>query len=217
MDSFNNLYTKNSFSSQKKEQKPVNPVNRLSRLRRRKKVNLKKATVLLIAFLLVIFGGSKILSKIRNPRAGNQTSKNRLSQKITLNKSFNFTALDSTEDNVQKIEMTLTTSEITNEVLVQDKTFRSKDNKVFLIVNLELKNDNERPLNLFPGDLVRLTIDNQDKKLAPDLHNNVVLVRPISTKIDRIGFVINQDAKNLKLLVGEVDGKKETIVLAFET
>jgi hypothetical protein len=212
MDTFNNHYTNNSFTSKQNNNQPV---KRFSPITKRRKINLKKLVTILVVFLLVIFGASKIVSKIRNPQAKNQTETNRPSQKITLNKSFEFIALDSSKDEEEKIEMTLTTAEITNEVLVQDKTFRSKDDKAFLIVNLELKNDNERQLNIFPGDLVRLTVGGEDKKFAPDLHNNVVLIRPISTKIDRLGFVIQTGAKNLKLLVGAVDAKKETVPLNF--
>ena len=212
MDSFNQPYTNNSYSSQ--NHTPAQST-RLSRLNRRKKINLKKMAVIVVVFLLILFGASKIVSKIRNPQAKNQTQTNSLSKKITLNKSFEFLALDSSADAEEKIQMTLTTAEITNEVLVQDKTFRSKDDKAFLIVNLELKNDNEKQLNLFPGDLVRLTVGGEDKKFAPDLHNNVVLIRPISTKIDRLGFVIQAGAKDLKLLVGAVDAKKETVPLNF--
>ncbi len=212
MDTFNNPYTNNSYTP---KQNNNHPVKRFSPITKRRKINLKKLVTILVVFLLVIFGASKIVSKIRNPQAKNQTETNRPSQKITLNKSFEFIALDSSKDEEEKIEMTLTTAEITNEVLVQDKTFRSKDDKAFLIVNLELKNDNERQLNIFPGDLVRLTVGGEDKKFAPDLHNNVVLIRPISTKIDRLGFVIQTGAKNLKLLVGAVDAKKETVPLNF--
>jgi hypothetical protein len=212
MDTFNNPYTNNSFTSKQNNNQPV---KRFSPITKRRKINLKKLVTILVVFLLVIFGASKIVSKIRNPQAKNQTETNRPSQKITLNKNFEFIALDSSKDEEEKIEMTLTTAEITNEVLVQDKTFRSKDDKAFLIVNLELKNDNERQLNIFPGDLVRLMVGSEDKKFAPDLHNNVVLIRPISTKIDRLGFVIQTGTKDLKLLVGAVDAKKETVPLNF--
>jgi len=83
-------------------------------------------------------------------------------------------------------------------------------------VNLELTNESTQPLNLLPGDLIRLTIgDNKETKYAPDLHNNLVPVAAISTRVDRVGFVIAENEKNFTLSVGEIDGKKEEVGVGF--
>ena len=106
--------------------------------------------------------------------------------------------------------------EKTNQVFVSDKTVTAKNNKKFLIVQLELKNDATQTTNLLPGDLIRLTIGgDEDNKFAPDLHNNLVPIAAISTKIDRVGFVIPEMAREFKLYVGEIEGKKEAISVNF--
>lgn len=138
------------------------------------------------------------------------------SQTLSLNKKFSFPGLDETGKKKGKIELRITDVEKTNQVIVQDKTYTAKNNKVFLIVNLELKNETTQRLNIFPGDLMRLVVDDQEeKKFAPDLHNNYVQVAPISTKIERVGFVIDAKATNLKLQVGELEGEKEILTVKF--
>jgi hypothetical protein len=99
---------------------------------------------------------------------------------------------------------------------VKDQTFTAKNNKTFLIINLELRNDEASVQNIIPGDLVRLAIaGSDDTRFAPDLHNSLVGIAAISTKSDRVGFVIPQEAKNFKLYVGELEGKKEEVKVDF--
>jgi hypothetical protein len=108
------------------------------------------------------------------------------------------------------------TAEKTNKVLVNDKSFTATNNKMFLIVNLELKNEATLAYNILPGDLVRLAYSgNDDDKFAPDLHNNLILVSAISTKLDRVGFVVPEEVNDFKLFVGEIEGKKETVEMHF--
>lgn len=169
-------------------------------------------TISLIA-LLILFGASRILSAKINK---NQKASPSQVQKVPLNKSLDFYGLDmqgrSTKD---KIKMTFISAETSNEVLVKDQTYTAKPGKAFLLVNLELQNDSTEKLNTVPGDLIRLTVGSDDKKYAPDLHNNAVLVAPISVKNDRVGFVIDSGVKNLKLLVGELEKKKEEVEIKF--
>jgi len=135
-----------------------------------------------------------------------------------IDKSFDFSALNNQGKPVYntKIKFRVVSSEKTNQVTVKDQVYTAKNNKLFLIVNLELKNDASSAYNILPGDLVRLTYNSDsENKYAPDLHNNLVNVAAISTKIDRIGFVIPDNAKDFKLYIGELEGKKETVSVDF--
>ncbi|MBI2617196.1 hypothetical protein HYW55_03630 [Candidatus Gottesmanbacteria bacterium] len=167
----------------------------------------KRIVIALIVLFVIGIGGARFISS----RVGQTASAKSVSQPV--NRSFEFTALNNQgKPVIQKIKVTATTVEKTNQVLVKDQTFVAKNNKTFLILQLDLKNDATIPLNILPGDLVRLTVNgDEENKFAPDLHNNLVYVAAISTKPDRIGFVIPQDAKEFKLYVGELDGKKEEI------
>lgn len=180
-----------------------------------KSLGKKKLFILIgipvIAFIAVLLVRQQIISK-----QANKVNAQAPTATYTINKSYTFTGVDNAGREKGKISLAMTTAEKVTEVVVRDQTFRARNNKVFLLVNLELTNSSSTPLNIFPGDLMRLTYNGvEEKKYSPDLHNNLVLVSPISTKPDRVGFVIPNDAKNLKLQVGELDGKKEIIGLKF--
>lgn len=165
------------------------------------------ATVLIL--LLIGFFGFRMIGKKDSQTASVKS----VTQQV--NKSYDFTALDNQGKPLPgsaKIKLTLTSVEKTNQVLVKDQIFVAKNNKAFLIVHLTLKNDATTPENIIPGDLVRLIVNGDDEnKFAPDLHNNLVFVAAISTKEDRVGFVIPNDAKNFTFNIGELTGKKDEI------
>lgn len=173
-----------------------------------RKKKLVIAAVLLVLFLLFV-----------NYKVGLRNAKSASSKSATvaIDKNFSFSALNN-QGRVTgaKIKFHVVDAEKTSQVIVKDQTYTAKNNKMFLIVNLELKNDETTLQNILPGDLVRLAISgNDDTRFAPDLHNSLVGVAAISTKTDRIGFVIPIDAKNFKLFVGELEGKKEEIKADF--
>ena len=139
------------------------------------------------------------------------------SQVVNIDKSFIFPALDDKGKTTKnKVNLKISKVEKTNQVLVKDQAFSAKNNKMFLILHLELKNDLTNQMNILPGDLIRLAYE-QDKenKFAPDLHNNLVAIAAISTKLDRVGFVVSDDVKKYFLSVGELEGKKEEIPVEF--
>lgn len=132
-------------------------------------------------------------------------------------KSYEFPGLtNQAKATENKLKMKIATAEKTSQVIVKDQIFTAKNNKMFLILNLELKNDITTPLNIAPGDLIRLEyIGETENKYAPDLHNNLVLVSAISTRNDRIGFVIPSEKKDFILYVGELEGNKEPVEIHF--
>jgi hypothetical protein len=172
----------------------------------------KKLAIGLVAVVLV-FSVYRVIAV----RGKTQNAVQVKSVTTEINKSFDFSALNNSGKATNtKISMKILSAEKTNQVQVKEQIFAAKNNKMFLIVNLELKNDSTTSQNLSTGDLVRLTISgNEDSKYAPDLHNNLVPISPISTKPDRIGFVIPQEAREFKLYLGEIEGKKDVISITF--
>ncbi|MCJ7740273.1 hypothetical protein MUP32_03065 [Candidatus Microgenomates bacterium] len=176
------------------------------------KTRKKLAIGLLVIILIIAAVGYN-----QNRRATTNVIKSK-SIVSEVDKSFDFAALNNQGKAAfnNKIKLKIASAEKTSQVLVKDQVYTAKNNKLFLIVNLELKNDATVAYNILPGDLVRLSYNgDEDNKYAPDLHNNLVNVAAISTKTDRIGFVIPDDAKDYKLIVGELEGKKETIQVNF--
>jgi len=170
----------------------------------------------IIFVLAVIIAGLAIYSFVNKKKIPAQASQPKTTV-VSVDKSYNFSALNNQgKSNSGKIKLTMSKIEKTNQVLVNSKVYPAVNDKMFLIVNLELKNDSTQTLNIVPGDLVRLMIgSDKDNKFAPDLHNNVVPVAPISTKLDRIGFVIPIADKNFTLYIGELEGKKDEIPIVF--
>lgn len=114
----------------------------------------------------------------------------------------------------ETVIITFTTAEKTDQVVVDDKEIRARQDKLFLIANFEIDNNLVTKATILPAEVIRLVTE-KDKKFAPDLHNNQIDILPISTKIDRVGFVISKDAKDLKLQVGPLTGEKKIIQLSF--
>lgn len=165
--------------------------------------------IVLLVILLVIVGVRRNMRSANNPSVK--------SIKVQVNKNFDFIALNNLgKATGSKIKFKITDAEKTDQVSVKDQTFTAKNNKTFLIINLDLRNDETTVQNIIPGDLVRLAIfGSDDTRFAPDLHNSLVGIAAISTKSDRVGFVIPQEAKNFKLYVGELEGKKEEVKVNF--
>lgn len=176
--------------------------------------NKKKLVIVIIAALFIGISLMNIFGK-KKPVNNNNQAKTVI---VEIGKSFDFPALNNQGKTLYntKIKMKIDRIEKTDQVFVSDKTVSAKNNKKFLIVQLELKNDATQLTNLLPGDLIRLTVGgDEENKFAPDLHNNLVPVSAISTKLERVGFVIPEASREFKLYVGEIEGKKETISVNF--
>lgn len=172
----------------------------------------KKKLAIGIVFLVLLL---VIVGVRRNMRSSNNSSVKSI--KVQVNRNFDFIALNNLgKATGSKIKFKMTDAEKTDQVSVKDQTFTAKNNKTFLIINLDLRNDETTVQNILPGDLVRLAISgSEDTRFAPDLHNSLVGIAAISTKTDRVGFVIPNEAKNFKLYVGELEGKKEEVKVDF--
>jgi len=113
----------------------------------------------------------------------------------------------------KKMTINLTNANITNQILIQGERAKTREGKLFLIINMELNNDEPFVVYSFPVDLVRLA--RGDKKFAPSVHQGKVEIRPSSTKISNVGFVIDEGEKNFTLELGEISETKETVPVKF--
>lgn len=131
---------------------------------------------------------------------------------MNIEKLFAFDAIGRTGKTLEKqIEFTVTSADKTKQIILKGKKATAVDGRTFLIVNLKLNNRNDISALMLTRELIRLLPDS----LAPDIHNDPVEIQPISTKITRVGFAINENAQNLKLQVGTVKGDKTIIDLNF--
>ena len=134
----------------------------------------------------------------------------------TINKEIEFPIRYSKGNEVNKLKYKIETAGLYDSIIVKGQRARAVQGRNFLILNLKLTNQYTQAIEIKTSDYVRLSVNNKNEFLAPDIHNDPVAVQPISTKYTRIGFPINDSDKNLMLRIGEIKGKKETIKLSFQ-
>jgi len=181
-------------------------------LKRRPKMTIGVGLGLLVIIaVLVFFPGISQNSAVKKV-AGSQTDFTAEKQ-VSIGSRFEVPIRkeDGTET-PDKLIMNLTTAESSKRILIQGKPATSRDGKTFILINFEVENSTSNQLTVRPVDFIRLT-DNENRTFAPDVHNNDVAVEPISIKKTRVGFVVDENQKEFKFLVGEINGEKKEVVV----
>ena len=169
--------------------------------------------LLVIIFVLVFFPGVNPNSAVKKV-AGSQTDFSPENQ-VTIGSRFEVPIRkeDGTET-PDKLIINLTTADLSKKILIQGKPATSRDTKTFILINFEVENSTSNQLTVRPVDFIRLT-DAEGRTFAPDVHNNDVAVEPISIKKTRVGFVVDENQKEFKFLVGEINGPKKEVIVKF--
>jgi hypothetical protein len=138
---------------------------------------------------------------------------------INLNRAFAFPLRDDAGKEVGSFDFIVERAELKKQIIVQGKRATAVNGRIFLVADLKIVNDLKFPMELPTRNFMRVVLNNNDKELlAPDIHNDPVEVQAISTKYTRVGLAIDESAaKNpIKLIVGEIEGEKQTIELNFK-
>jgi hypothetical protein len=130
-----------------------------------------------------------------------------------INKLITFPVKDAAGKEVTRIKYLLETAELRDEIVLKGTKATAVQGRVFLIINLKITNDYNKALQINSRDFIRLTVNNESERLAPNIHNDPVEVQAISTTRTRVGFSIAESDKNLTLYVGEINGDKEELKL----
>jgi hypothetical protein len=133
-----------------------------------------------------------------------------------LNKTFNFPLVDESGKEVAKIKYVVESANLQDAFIYQGKMATAVKGRTFLIFNLKITNPYTKTIEINAKDYIRIKINNSDEQLAPEIHNDPVQIQANSTKYTRIGLPINDTDKNIVILVGELQGDKETIKLNLE-
>lgn len=167
--------------------------------------------IIVFALLIILAGGFFFVrTKGDNSNPSAQVS-GAISSQVPVNRKFEIQIKTKDgKETGEKLLITVTSIEKTDNILIQNKPAKTKAGKTFLIINLEIQNDTKKQLKVKPVDMVRL-IGNDGRNYAPDVHNNEVSSEPISLKRTKVGYVVDEVQKNFKLLIGEVRGTQETI------
>lgn len=179
----------------------------------------KKFVPVAVFMVLALFAAGIVIRRLKQPAAAPSSEKVSIAGPIasqTLNKTYEFPLKDAQGKEIAKISYTLENAELRDEIIVQGRRAEAIQGRRFLIVTIKIKNSYEKAVNINARDYIRLTVNgNKEEQLAADIHNDPVSVQPISTKITRIGFPINETDKNLVLHIGEIKGQKQDLALEF--
>lgn len=171
---------------------------------------------LALFLILLALGLGIIFPKIKNSFLSKVKVSGVNISSTEINESFEFPLKDKkglpTEE---KIKLSITKVDRSKSIVVKGQNATAVPGRTFLIVNLKLENPTKISLSMKTRDFIRLQIEGQSDRLAPDIHNDPTEVQAISTKLTRVGFPVEENALKFKLLVGEIDGEKTEIPLEF--
>lgn len=156
--------------------------------------------------ILIVFAIVGVIA-IFNSARGTST----VSKILPLNQKFDVVA--KTQDGKTtngKLNIQLTGAQKATSMLVQGSNVVVHNNKIFLIINMDITNPYMVPLYTYPVDSFRL-VASDGKKYAPTTHQGNVEIRPESTKTSNVGFVVPMDEKRFKVEVGDLNADKTTL------
>jgi len=130
-----------------------------------------------------------------------------------INKQYSFPLRDAHGNVISNIDYSVDSVELRKEIIVQGKKATAIEGRQFLIVNISLSNKYSRSIEMNTRDYIRLSANNSNDWIAPDIHNDPVEIQALSSKFTKLGFPINESDTNLVLQIGELDGTKNTIRL----
>lgn len=196
----------------------ITDTNPLSSTTTKNKNKMKK--IIPLALLVIIIGGVLILTGRAIVASGKKIdSRADISgptATMTLNKEFSFPILDSKGKEVTRLKYTIQDAQLRNEIVVKGSRATAIQGRTFLILSIKIVNEYNKGIDINARDYIRLIVNgNENELLAADIHNDPVSVQPISTKVTRLGFPINDTDTNLVLKVGEIKGNKESVTLSF--
>ncbi len=111
-----------------------------------------------------------------------------------------------------KFQVEVTSAHRAETLLIQGQKVIARNNKIFLVVNMEISSSYKVALYNQPVDSFRL-IGTDGKRYAPTAHQGNVEVRPESTKTSNVGFIVPIDQKKFKVEVGDLNSDK--VILEF--
>lgn len=174
--------------------------------------------ILAVILIIVLIGGIALINQTAVFSSNNAGDSLKIAAPVSskkLNREFKFSLKDDMGKEISKFSYVLESAELRKEILIKGQKATAVKGRIFLVLNLKFTNSLKQGINVNARDYVRLTVNNSNELLAPDIHNDPVEVQAISTKYTRVGFAINEEEKNITLQVGEIDGKKEEIKLSF--
>lgn len=213
--------TKNIFKNFENPFKNLKSPNfKLPRFNKKLLIRLALPVFVVLAFVLGAIGISRNFNTTTaNPIGGNQAVVvPDAVAKIDLNRNFTFPLRDADDKQVGDFNYIIENAELRKQIIVKGQRATAVEGRIFLIINLKITNNLAQEMELPSRAYLRVIVNNNNELLAADIHNDPVEVLGKSTKYTRLGLAINEEdaEKTIKLLVGEIEGEKQTVELNFK-
>lgn len=181
------------------------------------KKNMKFVPIVVIALVLMLAVGLFLRSSNRTVLGDNDKVSIEKSDKTQeVNKNFTFPVLDSQGDEAGKLQYTVQSAELRDQLVIKGQEAKAVEGRTFLIITIKLKNDTEHLISVNTRDFIRLKLNGSDELLAPTIHNDPVEAQAISTLTTRVGFSVPDDqTEKMSLQIGEISKDKQTVELNF--
>ena len=197
-----------SGESDPKVSNPLNKIDFEKIMKKFKNTFSSKLVIIAAAVIIVVLGAwyfTKNNSADSNTVSLSPQSTGRLDKKL----SFPIRNKDGKETG-NSLTVTFTSLERTDKLLYGGKPLTAKQGKDFVVNNIEIENTTKDRLSVRPVDFIRL-VDENGKNYAPDIQINALKVEALSTKKTRTIFIVSENSKTLKFLIGEINGNRETV------
>ncbi len=184
-------------------------------------VRNKRFVFLIITFLIIASGS--YFAFIKEDKAQGSSNPKSIAtspeKKVDLNREFEFDIqVINDQGNFlttkEKIKFILTDAELKDEIKLKGEPKKANDGQQYLILRIELQNNSSSRLAIISNKYIRLT-DPDGKKYSPDFHNAMIAIDPLSVRRDLVAYIVNTSTKTFNFQVGELDGDKQSIEIAF--
>ena len=169
----------------------------------------------ILIILIIVVGGLRIALRQGSVNGASTSAQSDDTKTTSINRDFSIIGYDEEKKKSDNVKYTLTDAQLTREIIIKGQKAKAVAGRAFLIINLKLVNDFNHSLFLNTRNYVRVQPKGGSDKLAPEIHNDTVEVQPLSTKLTRIGLPVNDTDHEFSLFIGELDGEKQEIPIAF--
>lgn len=186
--------------------------SRLEPLKKLPIFNPKVAAVVAAAVILLIGGIVWVKSGSPSDTSPNDQTFVSEGNKAEINKKFSIAIRSGDgKETGQQLVVNVPSMQRTDRIIYKGKPLVAREGKDFIIINIEIENSTNNRLTVRPVDFFRL-VGAEGKNYAPDIQTDPVKVEPLSSKNTRTIYIVGDDQKNLKFMIGEIKGSnKETV------
>jgi hypothetical protein len=177
------------------------------------KKNSQNKFIIVIIFSIILFSIIAYFYYLRQSNSSFNPQKESISDlakpiaETVLNKSLDLKLRDLNGRPIS-LKYSLVNAKKVRYITKDNRPITLDKDKQILILSVELINDSNYPISVNTQDFVRY-IASDGKKYAADYFNGKIDVAAISVRKDELAFIIDNNQKDFKFQIGEIDKDKE--------